>query len=139
MDLNKLGTLLHIADLAHQHGPRFGEITGFIDRELVKMNDELKGEREKEQRKVVTPAAGPANSAVENPDGSITPIAPVKNPVDNDQRDRPLGQRHQPEHPAINPGKPPIYPPDANRPQVPTNPREPFHPANPDADVERRV
>lgn len=70
-DYNKVAMLLHVIDVSRNY-PKLANITSAAMAEL----EEMANPKPKEEPKVVTPPAGPANAAVQNPDGTLAPVKP---------------------------------------------------------------
>lgn len=71
VDFERASLLMNFIVQAGQHGPLYQVLAGKAQEELKKMvEDTERGD------KVVTPAEGPANSAIQHPDGSIEKLPP---------------------------------------------------------------
>lgn len=82
IDFERAKLLLDIIATGQTHGAVAQRLAGYANEELKQMVDFAEKE---DQPKVVTPPAGPANSAVQNPDGTIRPLVPPRQQSSEDQ------------------------------------------------------
>lgn len=121
-NFNEIAALLHIHKETLAHGPGLSHITDMAYRRLREINEGLNPRKpsthtptafDKEvPPKVVTPPQGPANAAVELPDGEIEPLAPVQ-PIVERENMAPEAQPVVVEEPVVEPilpGEPVVDP-----------------------------
>lgn len=89
IDFNRVALLLHVVESLRQL-PGLKILHNVAMKELEEMNNE---EGQRKQLRAVTPAAGPANSAVEAEDGTIVSLAPA--PIPNTTAVAPSEQLQQ--------------------------------------------
>lgn len=130
LDLDRLSKLLGVSEALAKHGS-FNHLTNVVLSEVKAMNDEQNPER---RGQVVTPAAGPENSAVDLGDGTLVDVGTEeavqatedKRKADEEEHRKSQVQGGTPlnsPNPANNP-VPPVYPPNNGPRTIPNNPQD---------------